>query len=164
MKKGLNFKKLFVVVILASIAMGYISCKKEKDYRDKWVGTYEFTTIDEYRQIPFPIAEPITTRDTIIFIGNIKKHETDRLKIAFMSNAKEPSFEGFNFKISGLIYPVVNKSDNILNYPEFMACTRVHFNGIFSNDTITINYGRFEKTYQSNIYVKGIKINKKERR
>ena len=47
MKKELIFKKLFVLV-LAIIAIGYVSCKKpesepkpEPDYREKWVGSYE---------------------------------------------------------------------------------------------------------------------------
>ena len=43
MKKELIFKKLFAI-ILSIIAIGYVSCtkpEKEKDYREKWVGTYE---------------------------------------------------------------------------------------------------------------------------
>ena len=41
-------KKGIILIVLAIIAIGYISCKKEKDYRDKWVGAYECEEIYEY--------------------------------------------------------------------------------------------------------------------
>jgi len=36
-------KKELILIILAIMAIGYVSCEKpkEKDYREKWVGTYE---------------------------------------------------------------------------------------------------------------------------
>jgi len=42
MKKEVILKQLWVIVLVI-IAIGFISCEKpkSKDYRDKWVGTYE---------------------------------------------------------------------------------------------------------------------------
>jgi len=155
----------FWFAIVAICATLFSACKKEPvDYRDKWVGEWEFTTYD-YREHG-TIAEPfIIERDTIHYVGRIEIHGADRLKIMFKPNATEP------FPINGLIYPVV---DNLgaLSYPEYLPSLYFYLygelNGSISENAININYdhsigsnGPLGLKDNENHTIRGIRINKK---
>lgn len=115
----------------------FSACQKE-DYRDKWIGKWEFTTID-YRETGVEPPYLTVTKDTIIFIGNIKKYEEDRLRIEYKLNAKEPEYSNPS-SIYGLLYPVLDE-DGTLSYPE-LQFAHSGFSGYFSNQNISISYSQ----------------------
>jgi len=151
---------------LAIIAIIFTACKKETDYRDKWTGTYEFTTHDFVEGGYYPNPWTVSLDTTIYFTGTIKKFGKDRLKITFKSNAKEPGWDPdpristFTLPIYGLIFPrVCNLGD--LDYPEF-RCDKGGFEGSFSNNEVSIKYWQSAGHYgYENYTIQGIKINKK---
>ena len=148
---------------LAVIAVLFTACKKDKDYRDKWVGDWDFTTIDyhKYGIVHDPFIEET---DTTYFIGTIEKHGTNRLKITFNPDAIEP------FPIKGLMYPKVDDSGTI-SYPEYISSLLSYYYGTFSGsiseDAIIINYkseiganGPLGYRDWETHTIQGIKINK----
>jgi len=152
----------FCFAFVAICVTLFSACKKEDDYRDKWVGEWEFTTYD-YRAYGI-IEEPLTIEtDTIHFIGTVEIHDKERLKIVFKPNATEP----FPI-INGLIYPVVDNSGT-LSYPEYSPSLAGYlygeFNGSISENTIHINYyhyiganGPLGARDNANYTIQGIKI------
>ena len=161
MKKGL------ILIVLACIAIAYISCEKPTDsnYRENYVGTYDFTTIDTTRQMVQLPEDSLysckTTSETINYMGIVEKYGNNRLKITFKPNANEPDFISDCCAINGLIYPIVNEHST-LTYPEFSCTDRGGFDGWFSSDSIIIRYGQ---TIGHGWYefheIKGIKISNK---
>ena len=163
-----NWKRIFpllmsiIIVVIVSLS----SCKKplpEPDYRDKWIGSYEFTTIDYYEYTIYQ-HPTILIIDTINFIGNIEKYGTDRLKITFMPNATNP------FPINGLIYSVVEYS-GLLRGPEcdsLSSSSDIYlylFSGSISENEININYkdkygqgGPLGLKYEKKLTIQGIKM------
>ena len=137
------------------------TCIVNVDYRNKWVGDWDFTTID-YNQYCYyeDSLVIIQNTDTIYFIGTIEKCGTDKLKIIFKSKATEPNLGAYYWpiKVNGLIYPVVDIS-GYLTYPEFLYM----FSGSFSDSKINITYSGHSSpglcAYESH-RIQGIKINK----
>ena len=114
-----------------------------EDYRDKWVGTYDFITISAIGYW-MPGTDWDYTHDTVNFIGTIERFEKDRLKITFKPNATEPNWNPqpnistFPVPINGLIYPrVCNFGD--IDYPEY-RCDKGEFSGCFMDNNIKIFY------------------------
>ena len=163
------------MIISFFLIMGLLStigcCRKgeceedENDYRDKYVGPYNFTTHDFVEGGIYPNPWTVCLDTTIYFTGTIEKYGKDRLKITFKPDAKEPDWDpngyiSFPIPIDGLIYPVVD-DEGILSYPEY-RCDKGKFEGFFSNNEVSIKYGQYaghggheEHTIQ------GIKTNKK---
>ena len=156
----------FWLAVVAACVTLFSTCKKDKeDYRDKWVGTYDFIMIDYYKtQTPIETTIEI---DTIYFIGTIEKHKTDKLKIVFKPDAMEP------FPIEGIVYPTVDDS-GVLSYPDYIAYLLEsyyfvgNFSGSISENTIIINYkggtgpyGPLGSREYHNHDMHGTKINKK---
>ena len=137
------------------------TCIVNVDYRNKWIGDWDFTTID-YNQYCYyeDSLVIIQNTDTIYFIGTIEKCGTDKLKIIFKSKATEPNLGAYYWpiKVNGLIYPVVDIS-GYLTYPEFLYM----FSGSFSDSKINITYSGHSSpglcAYESH-RIQGIKINK----
>ena len=115
---------------LVIIAVLFTACSKvsskDKDYRDKYVGVYDFTTID-----------CIGICDTIHFTGTIEKYKTSRLKIIFKPNATEPTF-AFPIPINGLMYPIVDNTGTII-YPEFII-RGYQLSGLITDNEISVFY------------------------
>jgi hypothetical protein len=144
---------------LAVVAVLFTACKKDKDYRDKWVGNWDFTTIDYHKDgVVGPFIEET---DTTYFIGTIEKHGTNRLKITFKPNALEPDFTEivYPLRVNGLIYPIVcNLGD--FDYPEF-RCDKGGFSGCISGNQINIYYQQSAGHFGNESHtIQGIKINK----
>ena len=164
----MNKKHFFSLIAVLTIGITLFStCKKDKeDYRDKWVGGYDFTTID-YHEYGF-ISDSILTIeiDTIRFIGTIKKFDSDRLKITFKPDVIEP------FPINGLMYLVVDEL-GALSYPEYSPYLQEvylsgSFTGSISENTIIVTYdstigsnGPLGLRDKTNHTIQGTKINKK---
>jgi len=156
---------------LAILMMGVIlfsACRKpeEKDYRDKWVGNWDFTTIEYERWWTGhdDNGEIFTiTEDTIHYIGTIETYKTNRLKIVFKPDAIEPIYpvpNVSNANINGLIYPTIDQSGN-LTYPELGGVWYIG-HCFLSNDSIVIMYGQnFGHLGDYSHSVQGTKINKK---
>lgn len=131
--------KTLKFIICLSLIIVFTACKEKDpivDYREKWCGDWEFTTID-YRETGVQPPYLTVTKDTIIFIGNIKKYEKDRLRIEYKPNAKEPDYGSPSY-IYGLIYPIIDE-DGILSYPE-LHFSHGGFSGYFSNENVSISY------------------------
>ena len=118
------------------------TCIVNVDYRNKWVGDWDFTTID-YVHYYLDILDPeslVIIQDTVRFIGTIKKSGYyDKLKIIFKPNASEPDLGNyFPLKINGLLYPTIDDSGNltIIGWDY-----RPYFQGFISNNEISISYG-----------------------
>jgi len=161
-----NWKRVFpllmsiIIVVIVSLS----SCKKpppEPDYRDKWVGNYDFTIVSAIGYYQFDSGWNFT-KDTVNFVGTIEKYDNDRLKITFKPNTIEPDFTRilFPLQINGLIYPrVCNFGD--FDYPEF-RCDKGGFSGCFSDNKISINYSQSAGHFGSETHdIQGIKINEK---
>jgi len=66
MKKGL------ILMILAIVAIEYISCdkpEKVKDYRDKWVGTYECKKCYGAGYVDYVDVDVQTKKDSLLYIA-----------------------------------------------------------------------------------------------
>jgi hypothetical protein len=157
MKKALIFG-FFIFTVMACEK----PCEKPpKDYRDKWIGIYDFTTIDYKRYYFYYPDSIVIIQDTTNFIGTIEKYETNRLKIIFKPNAIEPYNLNGGTQINGLIYPVVNDSGNLI-YPDLEYIDKGGFGGYFTDNEITISYNRsVGHLGYDNHNIHGIKINKK---
>ena len=150
-------------IITATIQDGgkTATCSVSVDYRNKWVGDWDFTTID-YDQYCYygDSLVIIQNTDTIYFIGTIEKCGTDKLKIIFKSKATEPDLGAYYWpiQVNGLIYPVVDIS-GYLTYPEFLYI----FSGSFSDNKINTTYSGYSSpglcAYESH-WIQGIKFNK----
>jgi len=124
------------------------NCSVTVDYRTKWMGEWNFTTIDylHYYSIPADPSSLIIIHDTICFIGTIEKYENDRLKIVFKPNATAPDMEGIYFplRINGLIYPVVDDLGNFdysnLKSSHNSFSGEFYFSGFISGNEISIDY------------------------
>jgi len=131
------------------------SCKVTVDFRGKWVGDWDITTIDFIKIGVMPPFE--ITNDTVNYIGTIETYDVNRLKIVFKPNATYPNFD--NNEINGLIYPIVGEG-GLLTYPEYN--NRCGFGGLLGNDTISIQYcliiGHHIEAYYR---IQGTKIHKK---
>jgi len=122
------------------------NCKVNVDYRNRWVGMYDFTTMSkEWFVINLDPWEYQFRYDTVIYRGTIERYKTDRLKITFFPNALEPDFSGYFPKLNGLMYPVVGLSGK-LAYPEIGNC-RPYFQGFFSVNEVIANWGNYANTY-----------------
>ena len=109
MKKEVNFKKLFVVV-LAFIAIGCISCEKlKKDYREKWVGSYECEEESHWWRL-ISLPEPPYMSDTSgmeIFQTTVIVTAIGDSSLKFVENRRGKSYEervnadGYFFKSIG---------------------------------------------------------------
>jgi hypothetical protein len=139
-----------IISILVCVSFFFTQCGKKDiriiDYRDKYVGVYNFTTSSNISWYYYYGAPP-KRNDTIInYTGTVVKHEKDRLKIVFLPNATDPELLDeyvFPIQIKGRIYPVVNDTGRI-SYPEIRETysTRYGFRGVFfNNDSLVINYG-----------------------
>jgi len=145
---------------LAVIVVLFMGCEREnKDYRSKWVGHWDFTTIEHEELWTGHENDSgqifITKIDTIRYIGTIETHETNRLKIVFKPDAKEPEPQ---HRPHGLIYPIVDEVGN-LTYPELEEWYTGHC--FLSNDSIVIRYGMAAHAGSYSHRIQGIKINKK---
>ncbi|MDR1180442.1 MAG: hypothetical protein LBL13_00470 [Bacteroidales bacterium] len=175
MIKYKNILFLFLAATLAFFTIACISCKKpepepETNYRDKYVGAWNFTTIDYiyYVRDIYDTNSLVIIHDTTNFIGTIEKYETDRLKIVFKPNATEPDMSDRNIVyfpagVNGLIYPVVDETDT-LRYPNFNGGNGNNFTGSFSGNEIKIRYGGrgpLGMAASENHTIQGIKINKR---
>ncbi|MCL2682869.1 MAG: hypothetical protein FWE63_05220 [Bacteroidales bacterium] len=143
--------------LLASLWLVVGCCKDKKckggtkDYRDKYIGTYDFTTIDFVRwhdlSQPYPYP-PIIIDDTTNYIGTIEKHEVNSLKIIFKPNAT------YNYVSDGLIYLIVDSCGIFYD-------TKSHdnFNGSLSDNKISIKYSdKLAYMGFSSTEIQGIKI------
>ena len=76
MKKGL------IITVLTIIAIGFVSCEKP-DYREKWVGDWEFSTRSEYWEFDVGVL-----RDTTYYyLGKISRgNASEQLNITYMEN------------------------------------------------------------------------------
>jgi hypothetical protein len=135
------------------------TCAVNVDYRNKWVGDWDFTTtsaigyLNGYFEWDF-------TYDTVNFAGIIERYGKDRLKITFKPNDKEPDFTGkfFPVQINGLIYPRICNFGYI-DYPEY-KCDRGGFSGCFSDNKINIYYEQGAGHFGlENHKIQGIKTN-----
>jgi hypothetical protein len=120
------------------------SCKKEteQDYRDKLIGTYNFTCIFEKTTFIDPDSF-VTQYDTTKYIGTVNKYGDKQLSIIFLDNATEPKLDALYFpiQINGIIYPEINDSSE-LSYPELTTYSQNQFSGSFFNDdSLYIFYG-----------------------
>lgn len=151
----------FLYIIILFI---FCSCQKEDpNYRDKYTGTYEFTT-HSFEGFIYDDGDTTMVHevyDTIIAMGNIEKLEEDKLKIVFWENYSEPDLEheSVPVQISGLIYPVVSDSGT-LEYPEFHGMSSSYFVGsIINNDSLAFQYGvtRMFQKHEVQVFGKRIK-------
>jgi uncharacterized protein GlcG (DUF336 family) len=146
------------------------TCAITVDYRIKWVGTYDFTTIDyiHYCNDPECISGVIEIWDTIQFIGTIGIFGTDKLKITFKPDATEPDLGTGNIgywplRINGIIYPVVDDTGNLTYLELINGSHHGMFRGSFSKNEINIQYaetGPLGAAAFENHTINGIKINK----
>jgi hypothetical protein len=167
-----DIRFLFLAESLAFFTIVCISCEKPKpkpetNYRDKYIGVWDFTTIDylHYVRDIYDTTSLVIIHDTTNFIGTIEKYETDRLKMVFKSNATEPDMTGIYFpvQVKGIIYPVVDDTDT-LRYPNFNGGDGSNFTGSFSGNEIKIRYadrGPLAMAASENHTIQGIKINKR---
>jgi len=120
-----------IITVITQDGQKTAHCFINVDYRNKWTGTYDFTTID-YKQycLYYPCDSLFRMLDTVSFVGTVEKYKTSRLKIIFKPNATEP------FPIHGLMYPVVDDIGN-LSYPEYDCDT---ISGRFSINNIYVRY------------------------
>lgn len=141
-------KKNSFFIISLFISALFQSCEPEPvvipDYRDVYVGVYDFTTY--YRVGMFHYdngVEYSELYDTARHRGSILKDGEDRLKITFLPHAKPPIFtsDAFPVRVTGIIYPVVGESGK-LTYPDFLKVygDSYIFNGNLQNDTLRITY------------------------
>lgn len=79
-------KTLLFLAMAAAVMLLLPNCKKESkkaevstDYRDKYVGTWDFTVYT--RQ--FNMLDSIVELDTIYYLGNISLENTDQIKIQY---------------------------------------------------------------------------------
>jgi len=136
------------------------NCSVNIDYRNRWFGTYDFTTISAIGYFEFDFGWNYI-HDTVIFMGTIEKYDKDRLKIIFKPNATEPNFTEifYPLQIKGLIYPSVGNL-GLLDYPEF-TCDKGEFSGCFSDNKINISYEQSAGHFGHEKHkIQGIKINK----
>lgn len=141
--------------ILKTLAMAmmiafclFVSCQKERiqqdgnnkeeDYRDEWVGTWDFTTID-YTQRWMPPVDTLII-DTIRYTGTIITSDTNKLKIVFKPDASDPIINPGPPVIRGIVYPTVDVFGN-LSYPEAYF-DHGHFRGFISKDSIYMDYSQ----------------------
>ena len=140
------------------------TCSINVDYRNNWVGIYEFTTIDHlhYCEDPMCSTGVFDIRDTIQFIGTIEIFGTNRLRIVFKPNATEPKPSHWLLQINGIIYPTVDP-EGILTYSEYNS-GESGFLGSLSGNEINMNYGASGplgmQMYEDHA-IHGIKSNKK---
>jgi len=131
------------------------NCKVNVDYRNRWVGICEFTTISIERWWPDYIYKIDSTK----FVGKISKYNNDKLKIIYLPNATEPDLSSVPM-FNGIMYPTVSSSGK-LRYPE-ITFHHGGFNGFISNDTIWLSYSdAFGHFGDKNLHIQGRKINKK---
>ena len=171
-KKNIILVFLLTVLFLAVGCSKNEDCKKDeetkeetKDYRDKWVGTWDFTTIDYvvYYHNVFDTVPTYVIDDTTHFIRSVEKYERDKLNIIFKPDAKEPDISGIFFpaQVFGLIYPIVDNSGNLI-YPELRLDHSQIFTGTFSDNKISMRYNQIVGHFgKENHQIQGIKINKK---
>lgn len=141
--------------------------EKPKDYREKWVGTYDFTTIDYLRYYShdiFDTASLVLIHDTTYFRGTIKAYENNRLKITFKPDATDPDFSSiiFPLRINGILYPVVDDL-GIITCSELPVGSNQTLSGSFSENEINIRYestGPLGQAATEHHIIDGIKINK----
>ncbi|MBE0654568.1 MAG: hypothetical protein IH594_12260, partial [Bacteroidales bacterium] len=134
------FHIIFALVIIVS------ACEKD-DYRDKYCGNYEFTTL--YKGRTMINRDSIyfeTVYDTSTFAGTVKKSGTQKLQIIFQGHETEPDLEDdgtTSYPTLGKIYPTVDEG-GVLTYKEFTDHNYGHvaFSGqFFSNDSLEFYYG-----------------------
>ena len=129
----------YCLIITAAL---FVSCKRDKiqvqkegeDYRAKWEGSWNFTTIDNTLYY-FP---PDTIIDTTIYTGYISIYDTNKLKIVFKPNASEPRYDPLPVVIRGIVYPTVDES-GMFSYPEVNLEHGI-FRGFISTDTLYIHW------------------------
>ena len=120
------------------------TCSVNVDYRNKWIGNWDFTTIDYVEYTLDYGGTYIIIDDTINFIGIVEKYEKDRLKIVFKPNATEPPIwnpnqSTFPTPVNGLIYSIINELDSLI-YPNFNGESKYRFTGFFSSNEVNIFY------------------------
>jgi len=134
MKKGIN------LMILAIMAIGYVSCEKpkEKDYRDKWVGSYECEEIYTW------CSGPIDTVHTKIYKTNVIVTAKNDAWIVFCVNRNEKRY-GANVNEDG-------------SFNEINDIEPRYINGIFHADSLNMTIVHSYSPGHSNIsYFKGKK-------